>query len=341
MYKANSAAPLYLRYSQDDPDRPVLDKTAPGYDKDAWTPVEICSPILPWAQKQDVMSTLRRIVATINSHFDVVSNATTETHVHVGRADGRFYSLKTMKKLATLLWLSEPVLRAVKDPRSPNFDHHYTWSYSWREQSRIAQALRGGRLPEGQTVHDLASGRPCDFDSFVSMLKDARLAGGGGGGGDALLDGHRQALRAIWRAADHKELGYMLRGPERKYRRLGFNFHALEMDESEPAPRTVEFRFLEGFIDKEVVPAWVRLCGELVDLVTDRPEDWGFYDAVALLLDLPRDWPLDAQFSAFVNEMGRERVPKSVYEPLRDIIRKNYPPTRSREVQGGSRWYLL
>lgn len=371
MYKANSAAPLYLTYFQGDPDRPLLDKTAKDYDKYAWTPVEICSPILPWAQKQEVISTLGRILGTINSHFDAHSNATTETHVHFGRADGRFYSLKTMKKLATLLWLSEPMLRALKDPRSPNFNHHYTWSYPWREQSRIARALQGQRqggqgqqakkpLPEAQTVHDLASGRPYDFDNFIRALEDAR--GGlahadhhhhhhhhhGPDGNNASLlrfEGqHLQALGAIWRAADHRELGYMLRGPERKFRRLGFNFHALEMTD-ERAPRTVEFRFLEGFVggvDRDVVPAWVRLCGELVDLVADRlppeEEDWEFYDVVALLLDLPGDWPLDAQFSAFVSEMGRGRVPKSVYEPLRAIIRKNYPSTRSGEAQwNGSR----
>lgn len=355
VYKANSAAPLYLTYLRGDPDRPLLDTTASDYEKYAWTPVEISSPILPWAQKEDVVATLGHIIGTLNAHFDVVSNATTEVHVHAGRADGRFYSLETMKKLATLLWLSEPLLRAVKDPDSPNFHHHYTWSYSWREQSRIARLLASSMAPGGSTVHDLGSGRLYDFERFVSMLRDPRLVQASGGGSaadsrgpdghvgcpDALLEEHGQALGAIWRAADHKELGHMLRGPERKFRRLGFNFHALEMDDSEPAPRTVEVRFLEGFIDKEVVPAWMRLCGELVDLATEQAElDWDFYDAVSLLLVLPREWPLDAQFAAFMSEMGRGRVPKSVYEPLRAVIRKNHPPSRAKDGYDGSRWYL-
>lgn len=425
MYKANSAVPPYLTYSHGDPEHPLLDKTAADYDKNVWTPVEICSPILSWSRKDDALSTLKRVIGVVNDKFDAVSNPSTETHVHIGRADGKFFSLRTMKKLATLLWLSEPLLRAVKDPRSPNFTHHYTWSYAWREHSRIALALGASRKGhmhglappptpttttttttattttttsatstttlEGargaRSLHDLVSGPPCDFDEFETMLQDARPAGvsftgadgvdgvhvesapplshrpdaylaegpGGSGGGS-----HRQALRAIWRTADHRELGHLLRGPERKFRRLGFNFHALEQDASEPGPRTVEVRFLEGFLDTEVIAAWVRLCGELVDLATDgmeegcgeqggaeqeeeeeEEEDWEFYDAVALLLDLPGEWPLEARFSAFMNGLGSGRVPKAVHEPLRAVVRKNYPPPRSIEVQKGSRWHML
>lgn len=338
VYKANSACPMYLTYFHDDPTQPLMNKNAPDYDKYVWTPVEICSPILYWAQKEEIMSTLKQIIDTIKSQFDVVSNPSTETHVHVGRTDGKFYSLNTLKKLATILWLSEPMLRAVKDPKSPNYNHHYTWSYCWRDNSRIARALHKN-LPEAQTIDDLYTGRPDDFDKFLIKLKDARLTTADDN--QTFLDEHGQALRAIWSAADHKELGYMLRGPERKFRRLGFNFHALENDENEPGPRTIEFRFLEGFFDQDITPAWARLCGELVDIVTEQPEDWEFYDAVVLLMNLPKDWPLDAQFAAFMHEMGRGRVPKTVYEPLHALIRKNYPPPRSKEVQDGSLWYLL
>lgn len=336
VYKANSAAPMYLTYIDQDPERPVLDETDPDFGKYVWTPVEICSPILRWDHKEEVMSMLRQILDTVNRQFNVVSNASTESHVHVGRADGKFYTLETMKKLATLLWLSEPLLRALKDPKSPNYDHHYTWSYSWRENSRIALALQR-RLPEGQTIDDLYTGKPYDFDSFVSKVDFARVESHKES--YVFLNEHREALRAIWRAADYKELAYILRGPERKLRRLGFNFYALEQREDYEGPRTIEFRFLEGFIDQTIVPAWVRLCGELVDLVMEQAEDWRYYDAVTLLLNTPEHWPLDSQFAALMHEMGRGRVPRSVYEPLRAVIRKNHPPPE--EGAGCSRWYFL
>lgn len=324
VYKANSATPMYLTYIQGDPNRPLLNETDPDFNKYVWTPVEVCSPILLWDQKEEVISMLSQILDTINRQFDVVSNASTETHVHMGRVDGKFYTLKTMKKLATLFWLSEPLLRALKDPTSPNYNHHYTWSYPWRENSRIALALKR-QLPEGQTIDDLYTGTACDFDSFLGKLNDTRVT--------ALeescvsLDGHREALRAIWRAADHKELAYIIRGPERKLRRLGFNFYALEQKEDDEGPRTIEFRFLEGFIDKTIIPAWVRLCGQLVDLVMEQPEDGKFYDVVALLLNMPKNWSLDTQFAAVMSEMGSGRVPVTVSESLRAVIRNNYPPS--------------
>lgn len=343
VYKANSAVPLYLTYFHDDPDRPLIDASHPDFDKYVWTPVEICSPILYWDRKDEALSQLRNILQAVNKRFQVVSNPSCETHVHVGRRDGKFLSLRTMKKLATLLWLSEPILRGLKDPNSPNHDHHYTWSYSWRQHSRIALAL-GRKLPGGQTINDLCTGKPRDFDTFLDSLSDARpttTTTTKDGDKSEWLGEHREPLGAIWRAADHKELGYILRGPEHKFRRLGFNFHALEEDPSEPGPRTIEFRFLEGFVDKTVVPAWARLCGELVDLATHQAEEWEFLDAVVLLLSMPEGWSLEAQFSAFMGLIGSGRVPKAVWEPLRAIIRKHYPHSKPGAKQEElARWFM-
>lgn len=332
VYKANSACPRFMTYFQDDPDRPVFDTDDPDLENFVWTPVEICSPILYWNQKHEALDVLTRVIATVNKQFSVVANASTECHVHVGRSDGRFYSLKTLKRFATLLWLSEPLLRALKDPKSPNYDHHYTWSYPWRDNSRIAMALKR-TLPEQRPLDNLYSGKANDFDDFLLNLNRA-----GNPWDDEsynFLEEHRQALKAIWRASDHHELGQMLRGPDQKYRRLGFNFYALEAYAAgESTPRTIEFRFLEGFFDSKVVPAWVRLCGELIDLSTEKDsegdgDDWGFYDTVALLLKLPQDWPLDAQFSAFMHELGQDRVPRCVRETLQAIIRKHYPTRKT------------
>lgn len=338
VYRANSACPPYMTYFQDDPDRPVFDTKAPDYKKFVWTPVEICSPILCWTDKKQILDSLAKVIDTVNKQFNVVANASTECHVHVGRSDGKFYSLKTLKKLATLLWLSEPILRALKDPASPNYNHHYTWSYSWRENSRIALAL-DRRLPDGRRIEDLYTGKASDFETFLLNLNEAKLTCCDESYN--FVEEHRQALRAIWRAAEHCELGQMLRGPEQKLRRLGFNFYALEADAAgESIPRTIEFRFLEGFMDGKIVPAWVRLCGELIDISTEKDEsegdEWEFYDVVALLLRLPKDWPLDAQFSAFMHELGKDRVPRFVREPLQAVIRRYHPPrklTHDKTVQ--------
>lgn len=329
VYKANSACPPYLSYLLGDPDRPVFDTNAPDFGTHVWTPVEVCSPILYWAHKTKGLATLTRIIEMVNRQFSVVANASTECHVHVGRSDGKLYTLKTMKQFATLLWLSEPLLRALKNPESPNFDHHYTWSYPWREKSRIAMAL-SQKPPGGQTIDELYhTGKALDFDAFLAKLNNSRLTWN-----DeryTYLQEHRKALRAIWCAANHQELAQMLRGPDRKLRRLGFNFYALEADAAdESIPRTIEFRFLEGFIDDKIVPAWVRLCGELIDLATAKGQedgdDWELYNVVALLLTLPQDGLLETHFSAFMQGLGRERVPRWVHESLQAVVRAHYPP---------------
>ncbi|KAI3401992.1 hypothetical protein diail_3966 [Diaporthe ilicicola] len=336
VYKANSAVPTFVSYEGGDDQRPLMDVTAPDYDKFAWIPVEVCSPKLWWSAKGKAVASVGSVCRTLQHGFSTIANHSTEVHVHVGRHDGLFYSLRTMKKLATVLWLSEPILRGLKDPSSRNFDHTYTWSFPWRHHSRIALALKG-KLPGGQTIDDLFTGRPDEFDAFLARTSSARLTGSDSPDDMFRFVGgqHRQALQAIWRASTHAELGRMLCGTGTKHRRLGFNFHALggEDGRARASPRTVEFRFLEGSIDEDVVSGWVHVCVALAALAVDQVEDWEFYDMVVLLLDMPRDWPLDAKFAAMMHELG---VPAPAYEPLRAIVRRNYPPSGAAEADGES-----
>lgn len=333
MYRANSAVPDFVSYEDGDDERPVIDKTASEYSKYVWVPVELCSPKLWWKERERAIADIGSVCRTLQDGFNAVANHSTEVHVHVGRRDGLFYSLKSMKKLATVLWLSEPILRGLKDPNSRNSDHTFTWGFPWRAHSRIALALQG-RLPDGQTIDDLATGPEDDFEAFVARANNARVTGDGAvGGGNGIgeedklrfVDEHRQALRAIWRASTHAELGRMLCGTETKYRRLGFNFHALggEDARARASPRTVEFRFLEGCIDQGVVAGWVHVCVALAKLAVDLVEDWEFYDMVVLLLAMPASWSVDARFAAMMQELG---VARTAYEPLRAIVRRNHPP---------------
>lgn len=338
VYKANSACPEFMTYFEEDPDRPVFDTNAPDYNKYVWTPVEICSPIFLWTQREEALATLTAVLQTINEQFDVVANSSTECHVHIGRADGKFYSLTTMKKLATIFWLSEPFLRALKDPKSPNNDlqQHYTWSYPLRTNSRIGMAING-QLPDGQTLADLYTGGPDAWEDF--RLEISKWTDDTYGKEQRHSLQNWQALHAIWRAADHKELACMLRGPERKLRRLGFNFHAIELDASgESTPRTIEFRFLEGFIDEKVVPAWVRLCGELIGrAVADQVEgedNEEYYRLMFFLVFMNSSDPLAprngrsamrSKFGVLMQALGWYMLDWSLTDTLGDVVRKHYP----------------
>lgn len=360
VYKSNSAVPPYLKYQNDKPLLLLPDTTHPDYDnheKYIWIPVEVCSPVLSWSVSEGnatglgSLQNLKKVLKIINDGKcgTVSVNHSTETHVHVGRVDSTFLSLATFKRLATLAWLSEPILRGVKDPKSPNVDHVYTWSSPLKTYSRLGmvlQAQQENTQPASDAGYDAIlqdishRGDTREFDGFVAGIcralaakrtstapadreDDIDLTAG------LLNASDRRALHMIWKARSHQELGRMLSGPERRYWRLGFNFHALERDAGEETgsatgPRTIEFRFLEGFIDTQVVFAWVQLCGGLVALATAQVDGGELYAVVAaLLLTLAEHSPLHVKFQRLMEAFGEDRMPRSVWEPLQKII-KNY-----------------
>ena len=332
VYKANSAVPPYVSFECGDPDRPLLDATAPGFNEYVWIPLEICSPKLYWKHRDEALEATGRVCEILRQRFGAVANHSCEVHVHVGRHDGQFFPLRGMKRLATLLWLAEPILRSLKDPKSPNFHHVFTWSSAWRQNSRIALALDTDKNVSGSRAIDaLYTGQTDDLDAFLAGLDDTRSTGGPPGDDPDFVDEQRQALRAIWRASSHEELGRMLCGPDRERRRLGFNFHSLaaEDERGRNSPKTIEFRFLEGFTEKDIVLAWVQVCVGFVEMAVSSAEDGGFYNMVALLLDLPEDLAPDAKFAAIMQELG---LPDETYKPLQGVVRRNYPPNPDEPV---------
>lgn len=350
IYKSNSAVPSYVMYDNDDPDRPLLDPAHPDSTKYAWIPAEICSPLLRWFTiEKDPLgedgdgNVLKAVLETVNSGKcgAVFANHSTETHVHMGRLDGRPLLLGTFKRLATLAWLSEPILRGVKDPKSPNFEHVYTWSSPLRRHSRLGMAL------QDQAGELIDSDDSEDFRGFIAGVDEALAASNvttilGSGDVDTRTADHLDsrevhALRSIWRAHSHQQLGRLLSGSERKYRRLGFNFHSLEQSEEGPgvasSPQTVEFRFLEGFLETGIVYAWVRLCGEMVALATESVETGRFYAvaAICVLLTQRGELALEAKFCALMETFGEDRIPKSVWKPLQEVIGNNFPHNNAEE----------
>ncbi len=191
-------------------------------------PVELSSPRLLWfdveaqARAREVLGGLRR---AYRDHITV--NDTCDVHVHVGRMDGAAFSLLTLKRLATVLWLAEPTLRSIRNPNSENFNNKFTWGAEVRRYSRLATgnatADELGRLyPEAD---DDDGGDSDEFYRYYAAVACHRrvVHGGRGGRGESGSSGARPR---------GGELGRLLSGPQRQYRRLGFNFSAFgEEDE--------------------------------------------------------------------------------------------------------------
>ncbi|SPO00993.1 uncharacterized protein DNG_03742 [Cephalotrichum gorgonifer] len=230
--------------------------SAPGPEDEArdrgacvYAPLEISSPRMS-ALDPRTYDVVRAVVRALATRCRLVVNYTCEMHVHVGRYDGLPLSMPSLRNVAALCWLAEPVLRLLKDPASPNFHHLYTWSSPLRQHSRLA-----------------------------GMVSSSAGNGGGGGSGgdrpDATARDDSVALRAIYDAADPRTLGRLLSGVEKRYRRLGFNFSAfgLEDERAVRSPRSVEVRFFEDYRGEDEVLGWMAVCVALAAVAVEERRD--------------------------------------------------------------------
>ena len=239
--KANSAEP-----SEDQ-------KLLKGY---VWIPIEISSPKMI-AKDPETLVRVARVLDALSRGPRIATNYTCDVHVHLGRMDGQSFSLPTLKRLGHLLWFAEPTLRSIRDPASPNYHNFYTWGAELRKHSRLATQIREVEL-EG----DLAG--PTAFSAHKA-LQDSGL----------VVDQTPkdwQALRTIWKASSETELGRLLSGEGRQFRRLGFNFSAFGMEDERARsnPRTVEIRIMEGTMRSDLVVGWLVICSTLVEVAILR-----------------------------------------------------------------------
>ena len=303
--------------------------------------VELNSPKLAW-KDPNVPLLVSKVLSRVR-RFPTHVNYTCDLHVHIGRCDGTAFTLLTLKKLATVFWLAEPIIRSVRDPHSPNFTNEYTWGFEQRQYSRLALAIRGSH-PVSDPVkiaQDMLSrvrsgpGDPEDVAEWYQYMDGVGSA-----------ETQSEALRAIWRCATSQELGLLLSGSQREHRRLGFNFSAFggEDERSRTNPRTIEYRILEGTLQDDLVQGWLQICGKLVELGM-KGRQTEFHDIVQYLLsqqstyedfrlnrDLSPSWTFgpcgrkarpsrDVLFAEFMGHIG---VSQAAYGPFQDKIQKEY-----------------
>lgn len=253
--KANSAEPL------DD------EKALEGY---VWVKVEICSPkMLLNAVGGETLARMHKVLGALNSSHRLFANCSCEVHIHLGQIHGRAWSLPTLKRLGSLLWLAEPTLRSIRDPKSPNFHNTYTWGFAMRQHSRLAH-----RVTDATAEH---------VDS-LRYISDRQIKAAISGQFTASTK-NLAAFGEIWKAETHLELGQLLSGDEKKYRRLGFNFSAFgeEDDRARNNPRTMEFRMMEGSVQTDLILGWLAICGTIAECAV-ATDDHRFAAAMGLLL---------------------------------------------------------
>ncbi|KAK4117100.1 hypothetical protein N656DRAFT_773115 [Canariomyces notabilis] len=259
--KANSAEPM------------EQEKLLKGY---VWAPVEICSPKMR-LKDPETRIRMRKVISALCSSHRVAANCTCDIHIHLGRMDGRAWSLPTLKRLGSFLWVAEPTLRSIRDPNSPNFNHVYTWGFELRRRSRLAKRVE-------HLVDPFVCQLPVSMTSRLGEISDHQVSDSLRGQ-TVVPAAELAAILEIWKTASRLELGQLLSGPEKKYRRLGFNFSAFgeEDERARHNPRTFEFRIMEGSVQVDLILSWMAICGTIVEAVVARA-DSRFVSALGLML---------------------------------------------------------
>jgi hypothetical protein len=296
--KANSAEPM------------DEEKALRGY---VWVSVEICSPKMRFKDERTCVR-MQRVLDALNSSHRLAANCSCEVHIHLGRMDGRAWSLSTLQRLGSFLWVAEPTLRSIRDPASPNFDNTFTWGFAMRQRSRLANQLRDGVL-EGAAPEAISDRQISDAIQRRPATPTKEVA----------------AFAEISKTTTHLELGRLLSGSEKMYRRLGFNFSAFgeEDERARRNPRTMEFRMMDGSVDAGLIMGWLAICGTIAETAVVRC-DRRFSAALGLLLqgvggeERPSETLGDRHGREFRNLMTALNVREKYFLGFEDKIRREH-----------------
>lgn len=278
------------------------EKLLKGY---TWASAEICSPKM-LANDRQTRHRVQRVLKALMSKHRLVINGSCDTHCHLGRIDDQPYSLSTLKRLATILWVSEPTLRSTRDPKSPNYDNIYSWGFELVKHSRLARSLDGlegllTRQAVARQAHDISDRQIVRAICGQKTVSAKELA----------------AFREIWSKTSHEELGKLLSGDTRMHRRLGFNFSAfgLEDERARTNPRTIEFRFMEGSTSIDMVLGWLTIGATIVE-VSACKSDGRFEVTLGRLLQKSRE---SQRVTVVGQETRGERLGRDFAQLMEDL----------------------
>ncbi|KAI0186709.1 hypothetical protein EV127DRAFT_484021 [Xylaria flabelliformis] len=264
-----------------------------------WTDCELTSAIMNSDEDVQEIEDVCQVLKTIRVHL----NKSTAVHVHVGRGDEPF-SLLTLKKFATLYWLTEKAVIELHHPSRHNNKH----SFRLNNCSLLAHKSQLCLEKEEQSS-------PSGFSDLMTEYVP-----------EAGLSKLRQAqLRRIWACSSIEEVAELMQRSDKvpEYRAsgkrgaMGF-LRFLPAGKAGGNIQTFEWRQMSGSLDANHINQWVKACiaftdfcrlsdkttfKEFVKNVIEKGKD---YTGIELLEDLDVDtrvfrkmsdvWSQDASF---------------------------------------------
>ncbi|KAJ8126821.1 hypothetical protein O1611_g6818 [Lasiodiplodia mahajangana] len=206
-----------------------------------WTHCELTSPVMSSDDCMGQLEKVCRVLKTFRTHL----NDSTAVHVHVGRGDEPF-SLLTIKKFATLYWLTEKAIMGLQHPSR----HANKYCFSLTTSSVLA-TKRLAVLDEMLSLDSEGVNMMEDYVPRVSLttLQDAQL-------------------RCIWGCRNIEEVAELMQGSGAKgvdeRGSMGFQ-RFLPAGKTGGNIQTFEWRQMYSSLDAEYISQWVKVCDAFTD----------------------------------------------------------------------------
>lgn len=221
-------------------------------------------------------------------------NTSTGVHVHIGRGDNGL-TLRTVKRIATLIWLVDTQLLSLQHPSRWDNKH----CQSLRKMSKLAHCTDPS---PGCSGFDLAETEPENATELRDNIPND------------LPDFLMTKISKVWATKDLESLAHLMsntndanaRNPMRSAIRGTVGFRRfLPAGKTGGNINTVEFRQMAGSLDPNHISRWIRVCVHLMDfarlsnnkdfcsLVAKAARNGPRYSALDLLRDIGLDSEID------------------------------------------------
>ncbi|WYZ35194.1 hypothetical protein EsH8_I_001470 [Colletotrichum jinshuiense] len=252
--------------------------------------VEVSSPILRNHPTDfgSVVDVLRIVRGGMRPMLDLSCGL----HVHVGSVCG--FSLRALRRIATLIWAVDPILYTLVHPSRKTS----LYTLPLRTSSILATDKT---LPEYNACLDLRRVGKSGLrrgDVALSLEIEAHVPM------DRLPERLQREFFGIWAAESHWALWSLL--APRRGMKGGVSFMSvrgnLSTEHSDAVCEgTIEFRLLEGTLDPELITDWTKLLLKIVETAeTTRPVE--FFRVVSRLLETYRNE--DDRLAGFLDAFG-------------------------------------
>ncbi|KAI1422563.1 putative amidoligase enzyme-domain-containing protein [Xylaria sp. FL1777] len=211
-----------------------------------WTSCELTSPVMYSHDYATKIEDVCQVLKTIRIHL----NQSTSVHVHVGRGDEPF-SLLTVKKFATLYWLTEEAILGLHHPS------RYENKCWLRLTDHSVLAVKSQAVLDNDDL---------DLDDGVLVMEDYVPEA-------SLTKLRRVQLRSIWNCRSIEEVAEFMcneRDTEPKTR-APFNRGSVGFKRFLPAGRTggniqtFEWRQMSGSVNANHINQWIKACIAFTD----------------------------------------------------------------------------